>query len=168
MAINPISDIVLEVARAADPASLRIATSRLQALAEGAPADFETAIARKAAPPTLHLPFDAAGSLVHLRNNHALTAETADPYQKFEAYLLQTFIESMLPQGESALYGAGTAGEIWKSMLTEGVATQLARAGGIGIANMLAAAANTDARGPQASSAFGNDKDANHKDEVTI
>lgn len=159
MAINPISDIVLEVARAADPAGLRMATSRLQALAEGTPpADFEHAIARKAAPPTPHLPFDAAGSLVHLRNSHALTAGKADPYQQFEAHLLQTFIESMLPEEGSALYDTGTAGEIWKSMLAEGMAAQLARAGGIGIAKMIEATAETDARGQQASSAFDNDK----------
>lgn len=163
MAINPISDIVLEVARAADPATLRMATSRLEALAGGVPAaDFEQAIARQARPIAPHLPFDAAGSLVHLRNNHALTAEKAAPYQQFEAHLLQTFVESMLPEDGSALYGAGTAGEIWKSMLAEGIAAQLARAGGIGIAEILAASTETGTEAgsddQHSSAASGNDK----------
>ncbi|HLS18739.1 MAG TPA: rod-binding protein [Paracoccaceae bacterium] len=153
MAINPISDIVLEVARAADPAGLRMATSRLEAMADGAPPlDFDSLTERRPGPLLPRLPFDAAGSLVHLRNNHTLGARKADPYQQFEAHLLQTFIESMLPDEGSTLYGAGTAGEIWKSMLAEGMAAELARSGGIGIARILAAEHESTSENPLSAS----------------
>lgn len=144
MAINPLSDIVLDVARAADPAARRMAASRLEALANGTlTLDAELVDGQNLRPSAPHLPFDAANTLVHLRNNNALTTPSADPYQQFESHLLQTFVESMLPEESSALYGAGTAGEIWKSMLADGIATQMAEAGGIGIAKMLAGAADT-------------------------
>ncbi len=35
------------------------------------------------------------------------------------------------------MYGKGNAGGIWKSMLAEQIGTQIAKAGGIGIAKML-------------------------------
>lgn len=143
MAISPVSDIVLEVARAADPASYRAAAARL---ARGAgtsapPKTFEEAMGGARSPaPALHMPFNPALAVVHMRNNDSLGTRPAGPYEKFEAFVLQTFIQSMLPENSEALFGSGTAGEIWRSMLAEGLGTQLARTGGIGIARMLAAA----------------------------
>ncbi len=141
MAISPISDIVLDVARAADPAKYRAAAAGLGNLA-GAPADpmgtFEDALGATRRPASLRTPFDPALALVQMRSNDALRPDSARPYEAFEAFVLQTFIESMLPKESEALFGAGTAGEIWKAMLAEGLGHQLASAGGIGIARMLA------------------------------
>ena len=144
MAISPVSDIVLEVAKAADPTRYRAAAARLSQ-ADGGFAlqqeTFEDALgavrSNGAAAP--RLPFDPALTLVQMRNNAAQKAQPAGPYEQFEAFVLQTFIESMLPQNGKALFGAGTAGQIWKSMLAQGLGAQLARAGGIGIARTLAA-----------------------------
>lgn len=142
MAINPPTDIVLEVVRAADPASRRQATERLAKLADTAapPAtSFEQEVEAAAPLPGPQLPFDASGALVSMRNRHALEARPAGPYERFEAFVLQSFVQTMLPQG-AALFGEGTAGEIWRSMLAEGLGTQMARGGGIGIADYLAQA----------------------------
>jgi Rod binding domain-containing protein len=59
-------------------------------------------------------------------------------YKKFEAYLMQTFIESMLPKSNANLYGSGTAGEIWRSMLAEHIANEMSGTTALGIAETLA------------------------------
>src|SRR5690606_24784406 len=91
MAISPVSDIVLEVARAADPAAYRTAAARLQKLAVTDPSRHEsfagisdTLGPRNGLVPKL--PFDPARALVHLRSGEALTARRADPYERFEAF----------------------------------------------------------------------------------
>ncbi|MCL4766652.1 MAG: rod-binding protein [Hyphomicrobiaceae bacterium] len=43
----------------------------------------------------------------------------------------------MLPRGSGSVFGEGTAGMLWKSMLAEQIAMELARGGGIGIARMI-------------------------------
>lgn len=64
-----------------------------------------------------------------------------DPYTQFEAYVMQSFIQSMLPADASNVYGSGTAGEVWRSMLAEHMATEIARTGDIGIADRIRTAA---------------------------
>lgn len=63
-------------------------------------------------------------------------AET--PPQQFEAFVLQSFIQSMMPNDASSVYGEGTAGSVWKSMMAEKIAKEIAENGGIGIAKMIA------------------------------
>lgn len=65
-----------------------------------------------------------------------------DAYGQFEAFILQSFVQSMLPKNATNVYGRGTAGEIWRSMLAERIGEELARSGQVGIAQRLAAAAN--------------------------
>ena len=62
--------------------------------------------------------------------------------------MLQSFIRTMLPKNAENVFGKGTAGEVWKSMLAEKLADEIARSGQIGIAKRLAAveAARTAAR----------------------
>lgn len=57
----------------------------------------------------------------------------------FEAFVLQSFIESMLPEKSESVFGTGRAAAFWKSMLAEHVANELAHAGGIGIARLVEA-----------------------------
>jgi flagellar protein FlgJ len=59
------------------------------------------------------------------------------PTQQFESFVLRSFVESMLPQENSEYFGTGTAGKIWKSMLAERIGDEMAKDGGIGIAEML-------------------------------
>jgi Rod binding domain-containing protein len=58
-------------------------------------------------------------------------------YQRFEAVVLQTFLQSMMPKNSEAVYGSGLAGDMWKSELAQQIASVMAKRGGIGIANRL-------------------------------
>ena len=69
----------------------------------------------------------------------ASSARGSEAYRGFEAMVLSNFVESMLPSNASSVFGTGTAGGIWKSMLAQQIGTELARSGGIGIATQLAA-----------------------------
>lgn len=62
---------------------------------------------------------------------------TPETFKRFEAMVLQTFIQNMLPKDGAAVYGKGMAGEMWKSMLAEKVAAVVAERGGIGIADRM-------------------------------
>jgi flagellar protein FlgJ len=61
--------------------------------------------------------------------------DTPASFRRFEAMVLQTFIQNMLPRDGAAVYGKGMAGDMWKSLLAEKVATVMADRGGIGIAD---------------------------------
>ena len=74
----------------------------------------------------------------------AAATKQAEAFRQFESFVLQTFIETMLPKNAESVFGKGTAGGIWKSMMAEKLADQISRSGGIGIAQKLA--------GPQVSS----------------
>ncbi|MCM5552043.1 rod-binding protein [Pleomorphomonas sp. NRK KF1] len=163
MAISPPSDIILDVARAADPERLKVATAKLDRLAETAgtafadlmPAVSEAGgalVALAEATPTVDpspsVPFDLHRARLRLQNETALAARVdgatvtagdrqAKALESFEAMVLSTFIGSMLPEGAESVYGSGTAGDVWKSMLSDQLGRQMARAGGIGIADRL-------------------------------
>lgn len=57
---------------------------------------------------------------------------------RFEAVVLQNFIAAMLPDDAETVYGAGLSGDMWKSMMSEKIADQFARQGGLGIAARIA------------------------------
>jgi peptidoglycan hydrolase FlgJ len=136
MAISPPSDILSEVARAADPARYQVAA---QKLASGAsPADaasFDDAVRSLSSRPV-----GGGADIYQIRNSLRSDSESAAAEkskkagQEFEAFILQSFVESMLPKNAENTYGKGTAGSIWKSMMAEQIGGQVARAGGIGIA----------------------------------
>lgn len=132
MAITPASDIVLDVARAADPERYRAAVERLQRLRATAEASnpqasgFSVALASSGPRPDV--------------GARAQPRRQLDAYGRFEAFVLQSFMQSMLPQNASKVYGKGIAGEFWRSMLAEKMAEELARSGQVGIARQLEAA----------------------------
>jgi Rod binding domain-containing protein len=76
------------------------------------------------------------------------TAQTAQKktYREFEAFVLQSFIQPMMPKNGSQVFGSGTAGEVWKSMLVEQMGREFAKNGGIGIASSLAGRDGTAGR----------------------
>lgn len=74
-----------------------------------------------------------------------------DTFGQLEAFILQSFIQSMLPKNAKTVFGKGTAGEIWRSMLAEKLATELAQSGQVGLAKQLAQGrGNAAATMPQA------------------
>ncbi|WP_234053990.1 MULTISPECIES: rod-binding protein [unclassified Xanthobacter] len=92
-------------------------------------------------------------SLTTLRNAHALSGRSVDQFaarpspppaalKKFEGMVLANFLDTMMPQTDS-VFGSGTAGSAWKTMLTEKIGDAIANAGGIGIAQSIARAAGS-------------------------
>jgi Rod binding domain-containing protein len=64
----------------------------------------------------------------------------AETFTQFEAFLLQHTLESVLPKDTTTVYGQGLAGQMWRSMLAEKFAAEIARSGGLGIASAIAEA----------------------------
>jgi Rod binding domain-containing protein len=58
--------------------------------------------------------------------------------RKFEAVMLRSMTEEMMPKDAGGLYGEGTAGNIWRSLQADLMSQEMAKGGGIGIARMLA------------------------------
>ena len=146
VAISPPSDIVLDVASAADPAKVRAATERLAKLAAdpNASANFSEALAATRAPAKSVAPASSTApeqaGLTSARD--AISTPTHDKtktYQKFEAVLLQNFVEAMLPK-DSQLFGDEKSANIYRSMMAEQFANQLAKSGSFGIAKQIMAA----------------------------
>lgn len=145
MSISPPSDIVLDVTRAADPSRLSAAAGRLQQMARSSAAgtDFGDMMMSYEA--------DAAGaddvdfSAIEDVANRAVAApappgakalDPSDSYGAFEAMVLSNFVEAMMPK-DSAVFGNGTAGEVWASMMAQNIAGEIAKRGGVGIADQL-------------------------------
>ena len=145
MAISPPSDIVLDVASAADPAKVRAATERLAKLAADPAAttvNFSDALASTKRPvatassPTT-TPSDFADARVKMTTSGS--HDKTKVYQKFEAVLLQNFVEAMLPK-DNELFGDKNSADIYRSMMAEQFADQLAKSGSLGIAKQIMAA----------------------------
>lgn len=152
MSILPQTDIVTEVAQAADPQKLHNAIARLSELSKA----------------RLRPAGDQFSGLVHgidsaARTNNgvgsaqrstnvasfdgpAATRRSATPIEsqgahdatrKFEAFIIQSWIQTILPSQDHGFFGQGSAGGIWRSMLAEQIGNQIARAGGIGLNKVL-------------------------------
>ncbi|WP_163267332.1 rod-binding protein [Chelativorans alearense] len=115
MAISPPGDILLDVAKAADPAKVEAARARLRAHAGDAATAFEVAA------PTPRAQNATAGRPEH--------------FVEFESMVLQSFLQNMLPEDTAAFYGEGLSGEMWRGLLAQELGNVMARRGGIGIAD---------------------------------
>ena len=118
MPIAPPSQIGLDILRS--PALPEITTARVE-------------MAKRTGSATESFSLGATG-------NTKVSGETDKPvtpasFKRFEAVVLQTFIQNMLPKDGAAVYGKGMAGDMWKSLLAEKVAQVMADRGGIGIAD---------------------------------
>lgn len=121
MAVTLPGDIVLDVTRAVSLDEVAAARARLASKSSAAPTvDFAREV---------DLPSPQAGS--------ASSEQTPEAFRKFEAMMLQSFIQSMLPKENEAVYGEGMAGEMWRSMLAEQIAKVMADRGGIGVADRI-------------------------------
>lgn len=80
-----------------------------------------------------------AGSILSRATAQKTDTNSADKFKRFEAMVLQTFIQNMLPKDTEQVYGKGLAGDMWKSQLAERMADAMAARGGIGIAKSLLA-----------------------------
>lgn len=132
MAVDLKTDIVADVLGAADPKAAAAARQRLaDSAASATSVRFDARTAPAGAPKRPEPAADSAAI-------------------RFEAMVLRSFIESMLPEGAEDIYGKGLAGDMWKSTMAEKIAEQIASAGGIGIANRLLADFTMNGEKPEA------------------
>lgn len=146
MSISPPSDIVLDVARAADPTRYNEAAAMLKRAAASSASATGFGDMLTAWQPEDPRRIGAAGAVEDLASRAVASAPPAsalrkpDGFSAFEAMLLTGFVEAMMPRDSAAVFGSGNAGQIWSSMLAEQIAAKVADAGGIGIADRLRAA----------------------------
>lgn len=143
MAISPPSDIVLDVVRAADPSRYAVAFDRLSRLGSpgAAGTQFASAVGAASPAPGLAGAREKFASLTLARPSFAgkagavpgVPSNTDRTLQKFEAQVISTFIEQMMPESTTNSYGSGLSGGVWRSMLSEQIAGEIAKSGGLGI-----------------------------------
>lgn len=135
MSIRPASDIILDVARAADPLKARAAMERLARIGSDAgegSQDFAVAMA-----PHTRVPTSPQHQITPLVKTPAGSRTPIDAQTKasegIEALVLQRLVETMLPKETSQIFGSGTAGDMWKSMLAEELAKSLGKSIDLGL-----------------------------------
>jgi len=119
------SDLIVGAMKAADPARLSQAQEALRSMTA----------ARSATAMTPNENFSQ--NIKQLNARPAEPDATTETLKKFEAAILTTFVQSMMPKETESVYGEGLAGDMWKSQMAEKIADQLAQRGGVGIANRL-------------------------------
>ena len=120
MIVTATPDLVLDVLEAADPVTQRAATAKLDAL-KSSDADFAATMdAQKAAAATA----DESAAKVAEAQSGVVSGPPVqvikkpapgEVYRKFEAFILQSFVETMLPKDSEELFGKGTAGSVWNN-----------------------------------------------------
>ncbi|RDL52870.1 hypothetical protein BLJAPNOD_04035 [Ensifer sp. M14] len=143
MAISPPSDLVMDVVRAADPAEVQEAQARLKANRAAFQATSLAENGNGFAATVNVLNSSQGSSGLGDINNRVEQKKIPETYRKFEAMILQNFVKSMLPNDSENVFGKGTSGDIWKSMMAEQIGDVISKSGGIGIADQLA---GSDAR----------------------
>jgi peptidoglycan hydrolase FlgJ len=150
VAINPPSDIVLGSILAADPAKYRAAAERLKR-AGGVASSEATPPAATSPEPVAEIATSVSASSSDAPKLPATPAQAAaarqagkppDVFAQLEAYVLQSFIQTMMPNNSQSFFGKGSAGDIWKSMLADKLGAQLASSGQVGLAKRLAMGRN--------------------------
>lgn len=136
MSIHPSSDLVADVVKAADPATSMAAAQRLTSLAGVEKQDtgqFSTVLDAISPSPS---PIQS-----NLKLNKPVSSEIIQPLEKpvkafkdLEQLLLRNLVETMLPSDAQSIFGHGTAGSMWKSMLADALATDLGKTVDLGIA----------------------------------
>lgn len=130
MAINPPTDIIFEVAKAADPNKVAAAEQRLRSLAGARASSAGGAFA-------VHLEQAAAATRSAGSSASGPGARAHHVEEDFEAVLLNSFVGEMLPKSSESVFGGGMAGDMWRSMLSDQVSRQIAKSGQLGIARRL-------------------------------
>jgi flagellar protein FlgJ len=152
VSISPPSDILLGVAHAADPQKYRAAVNKLARASGASPSEAESALQAAIGEAVSSAPVkfaakaigtDPSGRIHSAFAHDAVGRAKKDPNKDFEAFFLQTAIQSMLPKEGKALFGTGPAGEIWKSILAEQIARELSQSTSFGIAEQIAEHAKT-------------------------
>jgi peptidoglycan hydrolase FlgJ len=172
MSISINTDLVLDVVKASTPDRTRMAQLKLggDRLNTGIVSKFQEFLGGRmfASTHVRDLPADLVGDVVNSADKNRMSAATEKlggaealvasnnlgmgdaanvknsdkQNQQFEAMILRSFVEEMMPKATPSLYGEGTAGEIWRSMQSDYMSQEIAKSGGVGIAKMLSSKEN--------------------------
>lgn len=112
------TDILLEVMRAADPVAAQATLSRLGAAESGRSGTFATAL--PGVDPAAISQFLAAGSPLG-------GPAVVDPRVALQTLLLKDMLETMLPKADDKMFGAGMAGDVWRSQMSEQLAQAISK-----------------------------------------
>ncbi|MGO9389836.1 rod-binding protein [Rhodoblastus sp.] len=135
MAISPASDIILDVARAADPQKAMATTRALDAGAGGdATSQFSRALDGLVVAPS-HPDFSYRNPIASTLGGQGSAAQKAA--MGLESVLLKSFIDQMLPKDAVDVFGGGVAGDVWRSMLSDKIADQVAKSGALKLGTRL-------------------------------
>lgn len=147
MSINPVSDIVLDVVRAADPVKSRAAAEKLSngdSTNLASMSGFDHALTNASA---MLQARRSSGAGTDWRVTKILPRVDArtKAYKGLEQLVLKSLVENMLPKDSGAVFGTGTAGDIWRSFLADQLATQVGKTVDLGIGRKPAVASNSAA-----------------------
>jgi len=137
MAISVVTDLVLDVMKAGHADKIQAADAKLKAMSSNSieiASAYEKFATELVAAETKS---DVLSNSVDLRNKLE-TSKSADAYKKFEAVVLEQFVQHMLPKDSSVIFGEGTAGDMWKGLMAQHLGDAIVKGGGIGIAGQLA------------------------------
>lgn len=148
MAIHPPSDIVLDVARAGDPVRVQAAVDKLARMAgPGAPQGdtFSEVLGATGSVVSPGAVPAGANDVLNMRNRMQIEQlsvgalqRSKNPYEGFEAVMLQSFVEYMLPKSTAGFFGDDSSEGVMRGMLSEQIAAQMAKTGKLGIAKLIA------------------------------
>jgi flagellar protein FlgJ len=145
MAVKLSSDLIVDVLRGADPVRQRAAVAKLESLSASQDTVFAGVLDATISP--------VAGPVTRASGSKALeslspsqqSGTAAIAYQGFEQMVLRNMFETLLPDEDSGAFGEGPSSGIWRSMAADQFAGVYAKSGGIGIANTLASAQQSNA-----------------------
>ena len=92
-------------------------------------------------------PISMRDMATHLAATTGDAAKPKDVGQQFEAMYLRQMLDEMMPKDSEKLFGDGTAGTMWRSMMVDSLATALSKTGSIGIAQMIVKPKAPDGKG---------------------
>lgn len=122
MAVEFPSDLILDVARAADPARAQSVQARLSSGAAGSDA---TSTVAKAATMGSHLSRVAHGK------------DPKEASKEFEALLVANMVKNMMGDSDESYFGGGFSGSVWKSMMADQIAAQVVKNTDFGVASKI-------------------------------
>ncbi len=124
------TDLILDVIRAADPEKRSAALSKLDSFSSG---------------PSFKSALDVADKTSASRYARPVAYTTRDVHQssrvqtnvEFEAVILSSLIQSIIPASLESSFGKGLGGSYVKSLLSEQIAKQIASTAEFGIAKLM-------------------------------
>lgn len=140
MSIFPTTDLISDVGRAAVPLKKAEALNRLERFASSSEGVSETPKTNRTTPNyravDTSFVISTSKSSIPMNTIAPDKNEASATFRKFEAFILQTWLELLLPKADGGSYGSDQAGDLWRSLMAEQLGDQLAKTGALGLARL--------------------------------